>query len=49
MLKAMVVAMPSLLAPDLWMIWGPAGRDDPLNEGVDLTAEATPATPYFVA
>ena len=49
MLKAMVVAMPSLFAPDPVMILGPDGRDAPLNEGVDLTVEATPATPGFAA
>src|SRR5262245_10363088 len=31
------------------MILGPAGRDDPPKWGVDLMAEATPATPDFVA
>jgi hypothetical protein len=41
MLKAMVVAMPSLFAPDPVMILGPDGRDAPLNEGVDLMAEAS--------
>ena len=49
MLKAMVVAMPSLFAPDPVMILGPDGRDAPLNEGVDLMAEATAATPDYFA
>jgi len=49
MLKAMIVAMPSLLDPSPLMLFGLVPGMTPQSEGVDLRTEATSATPGIAA